>query len=250
MNAWRPAGYGRRLTAVACWFLLLAGLGLVGFGLRDQHSAPQVPLTSSAVTQRERGRVPTTVLSTSRTGRSDLSASATPSATSAGSATTPDKGPTSGPVPKPVAVSIPKIDVRSLLNPLGVDDQGRLAVPARGPHYDQAAWFTGSPRPGQVGPAVLEGHIDGPGAKPSVFFRLAALRSGDRVTVSRADGTQVAFAVYRVERYRKNDFPTIAVYGDTAGPELRLITCGGPWDPAIGHYRDNTVVYARLTPRG
>jgi hypothetical protein len=34
------------------------------------------------------------------------------------------------------------------------------------------------------------------------------------------------------------------VYGPTPDPELRLITCGGAFDYATGHYLSNIVVYA------
>lgn len=111
---------------------------------------------------------------------------------------------------------------------------------------DQAAWFSGSPRPGQTGPAVIVGHIDGPGHRTSVFFRLGALTRGARVTVTRADHSIVTFEVYRVERYAKDGLPTVAVYGNTTGPELRLITRRGSFDPSAGPSRDNTVAYARM----
>jgi hypothetical protein len=42
----------------------------------------------------------------------------------------------------------------------------------------------------------------------------------------------------------KDRFPTQAVYGPTPDPELRLITCGGAFDYATGHYLSNIVVYA------
>lgn len=149
-----------------------------------------------------------------------------------------------------LSLSIPAIDVQSVLNPLGLDGAGALEVPARGPHYDEAAWFTGSPYPGETGPTVLLGHVNGRGGAPSVFYRLAELGIGDVVTVSRPDGTKVTFEVYDSQRYQKDEFPTQAVYGDTAGSELRVITCGGDWDASVGHYRDNVVVYARLVGNG
>jgi hypothetical protein len=37
----------------------------------------------------------------------------------------------------------------------------------------------------------------------------------------------------------------MAVYGPTPDPELRLVTCGGTFDAASGHYADNVIVYAR-----
>ena len=42
----------------------------------------------------------------------------------------------------------------------------------------------------------------------------------------------------------KTDFPTLDVYGNTDSPELRLITCGGPFDSSAGSYVDNVVVFA------
>ncbi len=159
---------------------------------------------------------------------------------------TSDQADAKAPTGRPSTLQVAAIGVSSVLQPLGLNADGTLEVPASGALYDQAGWFTGSPRPGDDGPAVLLGHVDGAAGVPSVFYRLAELASGHRVTVSREDGTQVDFEVYRVEQHPKDSFPTAAVYGDTPGPELRLITCAGSWDPGTGHYRDNTVVYARI----
>ena len=84
--------------------------------------------------------------------------------------------------------------------------------------------------------------------KAGVFSRLNELKSGDRITVARVDGTSAEFVAYAVDRYPKDDFPTDQVYGDTADPVLRLITCGGELDQAAHSYRDNIVVSARLAP--
>jgi LPXTG-site transpeptidase (sortase) family protein len=117
-------------------------------------------------------------------------------------------------------------------------------VPQPGPDYDKAAWFDGSPRPGDVGPAVIEGHVDSAKNGPSVFYSLGEIAAGDRIDVARADGTTVTFQVDEVRVVPKDDFPTLEVYGNTDGPELRLITCGGPFDSSAGHYEDNVVVFA------
>jgi hypothetical protein len=81
---------------------------------------------------------------------------------------------------------------------------------------------------------------------PAVFYRLGALLPGDTVEVTRADGTVATFQVYRIAEYDKDAFPTMTVYGATRNPELRLITCGGVFDPATRSYLDNIVAYARL----
>ncbi len=149
------------------------------------------------------------------------------------------------PQPLPVALTVPAIDVSSDLITVGLRADGTLEVP-EGPDYDKAAWFEESPRPGAVGPAVLEGHVDSAENGPSVFYRLGDLRVGDEIAVTRDDGSTVTFRVDDVRSYPKDDFPTLDVYGNTTGPELRLITCGGEFDRAAGHYVDNTVVFASL----
>lgn len=144
----------------------------------------------------------------------------------------------------PVRLSIPAIGVSSALLRLGQTASGAVAVPPPGPSYDVAGWYGYSPVPGDDGPAVLVGHVDSRSHGPSVFYRLADLRPHDRISVRRSDGTSAVFAVASVRRYPKAAFPTSLVYGDTAGPTLRLITCGGSFDRAAGHYRDDVVVLA------
>ena len=124
---------------------------------------------------------------------------------------------------------------------LGLLADGSLQVPPSG---FPAGWYTGGPTPGELGPAVIAGHIDGKG--PGVFFNLHKLQAGQLVTVKRADGTRPTFRISRVARYPKDQFPTALVYGNLTHPGLRLITCGGSFNSKTGHYRDNTVVFADL----
>ena len=125
---------------------------------------------------------------------------------------------------------------------LGLDARGALEVP---PDATTAGWFTLGPTPGAAGPAVIAAHVDYQGV-PGVFHRLRDLVPGDEISVTRADGTTAVFSTYSVEHYPKSEFPSDRVYGDTADPELRLITCGGVFDASTGHYRDNVVAYARM----
>jgi hypothetical protein len=144
------------------------------------------------------------------------------------------------PVARPVRLIIPVIGVRARLVRLGLADGGALQVPAT---TTVAGWYTGSPRPGAIGSSVIAGHVDsylGPG----VFFRLRLLRPGDRISVRRADGTLAVFRVTLVRTYLKTRFPTGAVYGPAPGRQLRLITCGGTFDPGLRTYLSNVVVYA------
>jgi len=142
----------------------------------------------------------------------------------------------------PVRLWIPAIAVSSPLVRLGRLPNGTLQVPR---DWNKAGWYDQGPRPGQPGPAVILGHVDSKSG-PAVFYELQTLRPGDVVRVGLADGRTLVFRVQRVERYPKDHFPTEAVYLPTLSRELRLITCGGTFDYATGHYRDNIVVYATL----
>ncbi|QXG77001.1 class F sortase [Modestobacter sp. L9-4] len=148
--------------------------------------------------------------------------------------------PVAAAVVAPVRVSAPAIDLDTDLVDIGVDAAGALVPPA---DYAQAGWFSAGPAPGDVGPAVLAGHVDNKSG-PAVFFRLEELVPGDQVVVTRSDGRPVPFTVTEVAAYPKTAFPTAQVYGPTAGAELRLITCGGTFDRSRRSYTDNVVVYA------
>ncbi len=144
----------------------------------------------------------------------------------------------------PKSVRIPKIEAKSSLVGLGLAEDGTVEVPPVTQPM-QASWFTGGPVPGDLGPSVILGHVDGD-SRPGIFHRLKELAPGDEVLVDRTDGSTARFLVSRVDRVAKKEFPTEAVYGDTDAAELRLITCGGSFDEAARSYRDNVIVYATL----
>jgi Sortase domain len=141
----------------------------------------------------------------------------------------------------PVAISIPKLGVRSPLDDLGLDRDGAMEVPE---NPARAGWFSGGPAPGSLGPAVIAGHVTWNGR--AVFHRLSTMRPGDQVTVTRKDGKIAVFTVTGVARFSKSQFPSRAVYGPIDHAGLRLITCGGTYDAARHRYLDNVVVFARL----
>jgi LPXTG-site transpeptidase (sortase) family protein len=144
------------------------------------------------------------------------------------------------PVASPVSLTIPLIGLKTNLITLGLAKGGTMQVPSS---TTVAGWYTGSPRPGSIGSAIIVGHIDSE-TGPGVFYRLTELRSGDDVFVKRADGTTAEFRVTSIQTYLKDQFPTEKVYGATPDAELRLITCGGAFDAATRHYLSNIVVYA------
>jgi hypothetical protein len=152
-------------------------------------------------------------------------------------------GPRTMPAATPVRLQIPTIGVDSTLIGLGLQADGTLEVPSAG---FPAGWYTGSPTPGELGPAIIAGHVDWAG-RPGVFSELRDLTPDDEIVIVRQDGSTARFRVSRVERFDKEAFPTQAVYGDLDHAGLRLITCGGEFDRQARRYRDNVVVFAELT---
>lgn len=146
--------------------------------------------------------------------------------------------------PVPVRVEVPSIGAAGDLVGLGVDENGGTAEPpVEQPKL--GSWYNLGPKPGEHGPAVILGHVNGHG-QAGLFSRLAEMQVGDRATVFREDGSSVQFEAYRTASIEKTDFPTNDVYGDTEGAELRLITCGGDYDPANRRYLSNVIVFLKL----
>jgi sortase (surface protein transpeptidase) len=203
----RPAA-----AAVLIGGVLLVGVGVTGLALASQTGRPATPVGKPTLVPVPIGR----------------------------QAPVPEPAPV--PVARPVSLIIPAIGVRTGLVRLGLTASGALQVPST---TTVAGWYTGSARPGATGAAVIVGHIDSL-TGPGVFFRLRLLHPGNRVYIRRADGTLAVFQVTSVRSYLKSRFPTVAVYGPVPYAELRLITCGGAFDYATGHYLSNVIVDAAL----
>jgi len=203
-----PVSLRARLAGIAGAVLVAAGTAAIGVVVASQVHAPQ-PSRSAAGGTGPAGRGPS------------LARSA------------------------PVSVRIPAIGVSSRLLHLGLNPDGTVAVPSIQTSAGLAAWYKYSATPGQIGSSVIEGHVDS-ARGPAVFFRLGALRPGNRIEVTLADGVTAVFRVTGVREYDKSGFPARTIYGAAGFAALRLITCGGAFDYATGHYRSSTVVFASL----
>jgi sortase (surface protein transpeptidase) len=140
----------------------------------------------------------------------------------------------------PVRLDIPAIGVSTTLVRLGLAADGTMEVPKK---WAEAGWYTGGPRPGENGPAVIAGHVDSTSG-PAVFYRLRDLRAGDKVLVTRADHSVVQFVINRLQAFPKTAFPTATVFAPTPVPALRLITCTGAFDRRARSYLENLVAFA------
>ncbi|MFF3440922.1 class F sortase [Streptosporangium sp. NPDC002721] len=146
---------------------------------------------------------------------------------------------------RPRRLAIPKIGVMAPLMALGVDAKREIQTPPLS-RPNQAGWYKHGPIPGQQGPSVVLGHVNTKKGA-AVFSRLKEIRRGDKIKVSRSDGSLAEFTVDGVEQVSKAAFPSKRVYGNTGEATLRLITCGGVYNSRTGHYTDNIIVYATLS---
>lgn len=144
---------------------------------------------------------------------------------------------------QPIRIVIPRIGVDTDVIPVGLLADGSLATP---PVLSEVAgWYVGGPSPGEIGPSVIDAHLVTYASK-SVFWRLKELLPEDKIIITRADGSIVTFAVEALQEYSQDNFGTQEVYGAIDHPGLRLITCGGSFDRATGHYTKNTVIFASI----
>lgn len=149
-------------------------------------------------------------------------------------------------VSAPVALSVPAIGINSSLIELGRNADGTVEVPSLDDPDSKPGWYRNSPAPGTLGPAIILGHVDSRKYGPGVFYSLQNLKAGDTIDVTRADGTVAEFIIDSVESVQKSNFPTLEVYGNLDHAGLRLITCGGEFDPEAQSYESNIIVFASL----
>lgn len=141
-------------------------------------------------------------------------------------------------------VSVPKLGLTdAALVPLDLNADHTIQVPPLSAPQELGVYDKG-PKPGQNGPSIILGHVNS-GGVDGAFAHLSDLQTGDEVDTIGPAGP-VRFRVYKAEVIEKGAFPTRETYSDTAGPELRLITCGpGPLDSTGHNYLDQTIVWAK-----
>lgn len=140
---------------------------------------------------------------------------------------------------EPAHLSIPAIGVDTPTIDLDLTAQ-EAEVPES---FHVAGWYRQTRTPGTIGPAVIVGHV-GSRHGPGVFARLDQLRPGDEIHVTDDEGTTRTFVVDEGELVDKHDRPPEVFGWVGTRPELRLITCGGEFDPGTGHHVSNYVVWA------
>ncbi len=170
---------------------------------------------------------------------------ATPSPSPTATATaTPIPTPTPVPIGTPVRFKIPTIKVDAEVEHVGLTPDGAMDTPK---NYDNVAWYSPGPKPGEPGNATIAGHVDSKRGE-AVFWNLRKLKPGDEVYVVGSDGVERRFVVKLLEFYKRTDAPIHRIFGATDGRHLNLITCAGVFDRGRQEYDSVLVVYTDLAP--
>ncbi|PKR77678.1 class F sortase [Halalkalibacillus sediminis] len=142
----------------------------------------------------------------------------------------------------PTRIEIPAIGVDTVIEHVGLLDNGQMDVPD-GP--DNVAWFEPGTQPGAPGNSVIAGHVDDT-VNPAVFYDLHKLEPGDEVIVTDENGEKLTFEVFEKEVYPREDSPVKEIFGYSHRSLLNLITCEGEYDEETTEREDRLVVYTEL----
>lgn len=140
----------------------------------------------------------------------------------------------------PVRLTIPAIHVDAVVEYVGLTGDGAVEVPKDPLHV---AWFNLSPRPGERGVSVIDGHFGWKNNLPAVFDDLHTLRKGDRLYVEDDKGVITTFVVQKTRNYNQSEDAS-GVFDSSDGKiHLNLITCEGVWNVVSKNYSERFVVF-------
>ncbi|MDQ2850128.1 class F sortase [Dermatophilaceae bacterium Sec6.4] len=146
----------------------------------------------------------------------------------------------------PTRLTINRLGISMRIIPVGVDGTNAMSIP-QDPKV--AGWYRFGARPSDAsGATVIAGHIDTAAAGTGPLSRITSARQGDQIILgSGAASTQ--YTVESVSRIPKSQLDLAKVFNRDSSPRLHLLTCGGRFDKATGHYEDNILVVARIANR-
>ncbi len=107
----------------------------------------------------------------------------------------------------------------------------------------KAGWYKFGAHPGDVGSAVIAGHLNGSHGEPGVFINLSSIRVGDSFSVANDAGVNTTFIVQKIKSYAQNEQPD-EVFHSSDGVHVNLITCTGSWNRDQRQYSKRLVVFA------
>ena len=139
----------------------------------------------------------------------------------------------------PLRLIIAKIKVSAPIENIGLTQNGDMGVPSQ---VNKVAWYEQGPRPGQLGAAVLAGHLNGEQGELGVFADLHLLGKGDTFQVIDDTGIASSFVITDTRTYNQEEKPA-EVFTASDGIHVNLITCAGAWDKNLDSFKKRLVVF-------
>jgi sortase A len=145
------------------------------------------------------------------------------------------------PNPKtPTRIKIPSLSINAKVQSVGITKKGNMSAPS---NFTDVGWYKYGTFPGDLGSAVIDGHVDNGLAFPGVFKNLNNIQKGDDVYIETAKKETVHFVVTDISVYDYNAKAS-NIFNQKDDHMLRLITCTGVWVPAFGTHDKRLVVTA------
>jgi len=141
----------------------------------------------------------------------------------------------------PLRLKIPKINVDATIESVGLTPQGAMGVPKLS--YN-VAWFDYGPRPGEIGSAVMAGHVNWWNGAKSVFANLNKLKPGDKIMVIDDLNKTFYFIVRESRIYSLKDDSSEVFISTDGQAHLNLITCSGSWNKGLQQYSQRLIIFA------
>lgn len=209
LNPTKAGSARKRAVQTVCRWLILSGLAVLALLTKDLAQDPQSKPVSQIAPY-------------------VLSAQADPQAVS----TTLKPG-------LPLRLIIEKIKVSAPVENVGLTQSGDMGVPSQA---NKVGWYEHGPRPGELGAAVLDGHVDGMKGEPDIFADLHKLQKGDTFQVIDDTGTTSSFVITDTRTYNQEEKPA-EVFTASVGMHVNLITCAGAWDKKQHRFTKRLVVF-------
>ena len=141
----------------------------------------------------------------------------------------------------PSRLQIPGINVDAAIESVGLTSDGAVGIPK---NPADAAWYNQGPRPGDVGSAVITGHVNWYYGQTGVFANLSKVKPGDKITIQDAKGAIITFVVRELRSYNASAQATDVFISTDGKAHLNMITCEGVWDSNSHQYTKRLVVFA------
>lgn len=142
---------------------------------------------------------------------------------------------------RPVGLRIAALDVDAPLDPVALEDDGAMELPD---DAQRVGWYEPGVLPGEAGSAVLAGHVDSRDDGPGALFELRHLEPGETIHLELEDGRVQPWTVTARTTYDRESLPIDELFRWRGPALLKIITCGGDFDPRTGSYESNVVVHA------